>query len=73
MTSFHTASDPAFLSCGEDQTSAWSEAASHEQATLTFDWGVAGPIAVSTDLLRNMRGYSRFIVTQPGWGVRGRI
>src|SRR6266851_2968882 len=66
MNSFHTDSQSAVWSCGEDQTAAWSEmdCASYDQDGITFDWGAAGPVTVSTNTLQDMRGYSRFVVGQ---------
>src|SRR6266851_618557 len=54
MNSFHTDSQSAVWSGGEDQTAAWSEtdSASYDQDGIAFDWGVAGPVTVSTDPLR---------------------
>jgi len=73
---FHIDSDStaAFWPCGEDQTAAWSEATSadYDQPAVGFNWGAPGPVTVSTDLLRNMRGYSRFVVTKR-LGVRRHI
>ena len=45
MSLFHTNNDPTF--CGEDQTTAWSEAVSNEQDALAFDWTATCPILVS--------------------------
>ena len=57
MSSFHTTSDAAFFSCGEDQTTAWSQPVGHNQQTaLASDGSVAGPLAVSTDLFWDMKG-----------------
>jgi hypothetical protein len=71
---FHIDSTAAFWPCGEDQTAAWSEATSadYDQPAVGFDWGAAGPVTVSTDLLRDMRGYSRFVVAKR-LGVRRHI
>jgi hypothetical protein len=44
-----TVSGVAWRSCGEDQTSAWSETASHAQQPAQVSYpSVGGPIAVST-------------------------
>ncbi len=66
MNSFHTDSQSAVWSCGEDQTAAWSETADvrYDQAAVAFDWGAASPVTVSTNILWDMRGYSRFVVGQ---------
>ncbi len=56
MNMFHVDNASASLSCGEDQTAAWSETTSAGyEATIAFDWGTSGPITVSTDLLWDMR------------------
>ena len=65
MNMFHVDNASASLSCGEDQTAAWSETTSAGyEATIAFDWGTSGPITVSTDLLWDMRGYSCFVVAK---------
>ena len=66
MNSFHTDSQSTVWSCGKDQTAAWSETANvrYDQAAIAFDWGEAGPVTVSTDLLQDTRGCSRFVVGQ---------
>jgi len=74
MNSFHTDSQSAVWSCGEDQTAAWSEtdSVSYNQDGVAFDWGAAGPVTVSKDLLWDMRGYSRFVVGQR-LGIQGHL
>jgi hypothetical protein len=63
----------SFFSCGEDQTAAWSQVTHHsQQAAVSFDGSVAAPIAVSTDLLRDIEGYSHFTATRPGLDLRAR-
>jgi len=62
---FHTGSAPAFLSCGKAQTAARSEVTSADYAAaVPLDWNESGPVTVSTDILWDMRGYSRFVVTK---------
>ncbi len=50
MDSLHTTSDATFWSFGEDQTVIWSEVADSVQPALEsdFDWGLGGPVTVST-------------------------
>ena len=70
---FHQSKMSSFISCGEDQTAAWSQATHrNQQAAVSFDGSTAAPIAVSTDLLRAIEGYSHFIVTRPGLDLRTR-
>jgi len=62
---FHTGSAPAFLSCGKEQTAARSEVISADyEAAVPLDWNESGPVTVSTNILWDMRGYSRFVVGQ---------
>jgi hypothetical protein len=61
---FHPGNAPAFLSCGEEQTAAQPEATTAAYAAaIPLDWNESGPVTVSTGLLWDMRGYSRFVVT----------
>jgi len=54
----------SFFSCGEDQTAAWSEVARHnQQAAVPCDGSAAAPIAMSTDLVRDMKGVTH--ISQP--------
>jgi hypothetical protein len=57
MDSFHTASDAAFWSCGDDQTTVWSETPGPVQPApvFGFDLGLDSQLAVSTAFLRIMR------------------
>jgi len=61
MFPFNSATDASF-SCGGNQTAAWSEIAGHNQQ--------AAPLAVSTDLVWDMKGYSHFTVTRPRLDLR---
>jgi hypothetical protein len=55
VMNFHTDVTTFYL-CGEDQTVAWSsEHSNYEHAALAFDCAAADPIAVSVDLLRDMK------------------
>ena len=66
MSSFLITSDDAFFSCGEDPMTAWSQATGvNQQTALTFDGSAAGPPAVSTNLLWDMKGYLYFTATRP--------
>jgi hypothetical protein len=57
MDSFHTASDAAFWSCGDDQTTAWSETPGFGQPApgFGFDLGLDSQLTVSMAFLRIMR------------------
>ena len=63
MNSFHTDSQSAVWSCGQDQTAAWSEMGSaiYDQDAVGFDWGAAGPITVSTDPLQDNERLVTFV------------
>src|ERR1700730_13206267 len=61
MSSFHTATHTTF-SCVPGHT---VKAPGNEHAAVTVDVGANAPIAVSTDPLQNMRGYSWLAVTRP--------
>lgn len=66
MISSHTTTDTRSLPCGENQGAAWSEVVAHnQQATLPLNGGTPGLLSVSTDLLRDTKGYSHFVVTRP--------
>ena len=67
MNSFHTDSQSAVWSYGEDQTAVWSETDSanyNQDGVAAFDWGAASPVTVSTGLFQDMRGYSCFVVAK---------
>jgi len=68
MSSFHATPHAAYWSRRQGQT---VEGVVHEAAATTFYGGATtAPIAVSLDLLRDMRGYSRLSVTRPGPDLR---
>lgn len=58
MSSFHTATH-APLSCDTARVTG------DEHTVVTVNEGANAPIAVSTDLLQDTRGYSCFVVTGP--------
>ena len=57
MDSFHIASDAAFWSCGDDQTTVWSETSGSVQPApaFGFDLGLDSQLTVSMAFLRIMR------------------
>jgi hypothetical protein len=69
VMNFHTDISTFYL-CGEDQTVAWSEHSNYEHTALAFDCAAADPIAVSVDLLRDVKSYSTFAVAKPRLGYR---